>query len=413
MKRLYIALFLPLAMLFPAFGQRLMTLEECIDSAVSRNPALNAAALEVEKARIMKGTAFDAPFTDIILKQETTGGGGPENGVSFSQEFDFPTVYVSRRRMLEAAYNVERHRFGLQTAATVSKVEGAFYSLLYRRELLRINGELGEIYDQFLKVAAVRYKEGEGSALEVMNAERMVEKNRLERNAVEMDLAADMARLKNLTYCSEDILPAETGLWMIPFEGSADFDFTGTLRGAEARERIKLAEKDVALAKNQFLPGITVGATVQALIKGFNPYHIERERFRPGNLMGIEVGISVPLFFGAHSARLKAAHAERAAAVLRGEYAEAEAAGEVKALTARIEALAGQVRHLKEVSVPRADEIRRLAEVSYGLGEIDYLEYIANLETAYSVYRDLADKLNEYNQNVIQIKEITSDTEYK
>ena len=385
------------------------SLEQCVDSALSRNPALTAAAVDIERARILKGTAFDPPMTGITLKQETTGGAGPENGVMFSQEFDFPTVYTSRHSQLDALYCLEIDRFRIKAEEISREVEGLYHSLLYRQRLLELNSELAEIYEKFLETAKIRYKEGESGMLEVMNAERMLEKSRLERGDIENALAADAANLRRLVYSDRDILPAPGATqYEIAYAPGEEFNFNATLRGGEAMGMVTAADREIALAKNRFLPGITLGATVQALIKSFNPYHVERERFRQGNFMGFEVGISVPLFFGAQNARLKAANAEKAAVALRNDYAEAEAVTEVETLSKRAESLRGRLAHIREVSIPRADEIKRIAEVSYTLGEIDYLEYIANLETAWSVYRDLADTVNEYNQTVIQLKEITA-----
>lgn len=385
-----------------------LPLDACLDSALSRSPAMGAAALDVEKARILKGTAFDAPYTGITLKQETTGGGGPENGVLFSQDFDFPTVYTARGRQLDALYRLEQNRLGVQARVMMRQVEAAYHNLLYQEELLRLNARLGAEYEKFLRIATIRHQEGESSALEMMNAERMLEKNGLERSALEADLAAGVTTLRSLIFTDRDILPSDTLLYEIPYTPEENFHFESTLRGAEARGMVDVADRDIALAKNQLLPGISLGATVQALIKSFNPYHIERERFRQGNFMGFEVGISVPLFFGAQQSRIKAAGAEKAAVLLRNEYAGAEAASEVARLSGLLANITERIGRIRSSSIPRADEIRRLAEVSYNFGEIDYIEYIANIETSYAVYRELADAINEYNQIVIQLKEITA-----
>lgn len=389
------------------FAQRPMTLEECIDSALSRNPALNAAALDVERARLMKGTAFDPPFTGITLKQETTGGGGPENGVMFSQEFDFPTVYTARGRQLDALYNLEQNRFRIEAAAVAGQVREVYQAALYRVTLLRLSDDLGRQYEHFLQLAQTRFKEGETGRLEVMNAERVYEKNQLERQVLHTELATEIAALKRLICCTEEIMIADTVQTLLPY-APTDFDFSTSLRGEEAAGQIAVADREIALAKNQFLPGISLGATVQALIKSFNPYHIERERFRQGNFMGFEVGITVPLFFGAQNSRLKAANAEREAARLRYEYAGLEAENELNALHATLGSINDRLTYLTETAIPRADEIRRIAEVSYGFGEIDYMEYINNIETAFAVYREYADTVNEYNRTVIKIKDLTA-----
>lgn len=385
-----------------------LTLEQCIDSAVCSNAALNAAALEMERAGILKGTAFDPPFTSILLKQETTGGGGPDNGVAFTQDFEFPTVYTSRYRRLDALYRLEQSKFALELAKTGAEIASAYHSALYTGELIRLNKEIGEIYDGFLKLANIRLQEGESGRLEVMNAERVVEKNRLECLSLMEDLSAGLANLKNMIGINADVVPADSAQYLVEYIAPEDFLFEETLRGNIAYGESRVAEKEINEAKNGFLPGITLGATVQALIKGFNPYHIERNRFEPGNFMAFEVGISVPLFFGAQNSRLKAAKAERNAVLLRNEYASSQAENEVAALKTKLKSTQARLEYLNSAGIPRADEIKRIAEVSYELGEINYLEYLANIETAYSVYKDLADTIQEYNQTAIRLKELTT-----
>ena len=385
-----------------------LTLEECVDSALAHNPAVAAAALEVERARVLHATAFDPPKTEVVLKQETTGGGGPENGVFFGQDFEFPTLYVARHRALTARSRLQNSRFRALEAQTENEVTSLYYSLLYTTRLLALSDELREIYIEFGRVAKARYDAGETGVLEVMNAERMQEENEMERRNLEMQHEAYALRLQSVTGCSRLVLPSEEDLTLIP-PGfiSRDYDFNLTSRGAVANSEVELAEREIAVAKNEFLPGIRVGATVQAFLKGFNPYHIDRERFSKGNFMGIEVGITVPLFFTADASRLKAANLSRNISMLNREAADAEARSEHESLVAALAMLHERLEYYSSTALPRADEIKRISLVSYELGDIDYLEYISNIKTAYALYREYADCINEYNQKVISLNLIS------
>lgn len=383
------------------------SLRQCVDSAMLNNPVFAAAGLTVEKAELMRNTAFDPPFTSITLKQETTGGGGPENGVSFNQEFDFPSTYVARRKALNARADLERSRLAVVAAEMETEVTRNYYSLVYYGELLRLHDELEEVYDTFCNIASVRLKEGAGSALELMNAERVREKNRLERLNVQTQYEAGVAQLQRLTGIRSEITPADTLLLPLPYEG-AEFDFSNTPRGVAASKEVEVADREMVVAKNELLPGLHVGATVQALIKGFNPYHVERLPFEKGNFMGFEIGISVPLFFGAPTARMKAADMESRISRLNRDAAENEAAGEIDKLNVGLSTLLARLAYYKETAIPRAENIKRLARVSYLYGEIDYLEYIANMETVYDLMKEYAACINEFNQTVINLKNIIS-----
>lgn len=406
-NRLLPALLLSCAL--SAMGEvRPVSLQECVDSAMANNPAVVAATLSVEKARVMKGTAFNPPFTSVTLKQETTGGGGPENGVAFSQDFEFPSIYVARHKALDERTRLESNRLSQLKTEMEAEVAKSYYTLLYCREILAINSRLDSLYASFCHIASVRLAEGEGGPLELMNAERVREKNRLDRQSVEADYQAARLQLQRLTGLEGELTPSETGLEPLSCSRN-DFNFSQTAGGRSALGEIAVAEREVAVAKNEFLPEIRLGATVQALIKSFNPYHIERLPFEKGNFMGFEVGISVPLFFGANSSRLKAARLESNIARLNFESADSQASAEVATLNSSLGILDSKLKNFRDVSLPRAAEIQRIAQVSYELGDISYIEYISNIETAFDIYRDYAECVNEYNQTVIALKGLGAD----
>lgn len=388
-------------MVSAALTGRAVTLEECVDSALAHNPAVTAAALEIERARIMQGTAFDPPKTEVTLKQDATDGGGPENGVYFGQEVDFPSLYVARGKSLKAATRLQESRFDLLAAEVERDVTQAWNLAAYNAELLRLNAELGAIYEEFCRVAKVRLEEGDCGPLEEMNARRVREKNEMERRSLLNDYRNSLIQLQTLTGIDGELSPEFPPYGPMTKQGDREeIAFSATIRGTVAAREVEIAERALTEARNELLPGIKIGATAQALIKGFNPYHIERNRFSQGNFMGFEVGITVPLFFGAGRARVKAADADRRIALLNMETEERKTASEKSSLTETLETIEEKLEYYRNTALPQADEIKRVALVSYEYGDIDYLEYIANLETAYEVYCEYADCLNDYNTTV-------------
>lgn len=389
-------------------GQITLSLQQCIDSALLKNGMITAAELEIKKAGILKGTAFDPPKTEIVLKQETTGGGGPENGVQFSQDFEFPTVYVERSKVLAARENIERSNYNITVNNLKYEVAAQYHTLLYQRELLDLNQATAEMYERFQKLAETRFNDGDCSALEKMNAVRMMEKNRQERIALLQDYATATNKMKLLTGCYESVEPS-TGLFepLIQVVDSAGFTYDTTPEAILADSEIALSRRNVVLAKHELLPDLYLSATVQALIKSFNPYNVDRSRFEQGNFMGFEVGISVPLFFGAQKSRIKAAETEANIALLNKETAAIEAESRFKAILSELGKAESQLNYYTGTALKQADEIKRLAEVSYEYGEIDYMEYIGNLETYYSIRKEYAAAVNDYNQTILRLNHLT------
>lgn len=384
-----------------------LNLEECLDSAYRLNGNMKAAAMEIERAGLLKGTAFNPPKTSVALKQETTGGGGPDNGVAFTQEFEFPTVYVERGKALKAQEEIERNNYALLKSQLGGEIASQYNTLLYQQELLRLNEAIGAIYVRFHNLASTRYELGDCSALEKMNAGRMVESNSQEHFRLQTDYETEAMKMMTLTGCSAPVMPKDSIFAPLIFSpDSVTFIYDNTPAARLSDSEMALIERNTNVARHELLPDITLGATVQALIKSFNPYHIERERFRQGNFMAFEVGISVPLFFGAQKAKIKASEAELNIARMRKETDETEAQNAYQLLLERLKKACQALEYYQTSALSQAEEIRRLADISYEYGEIDYMEYINNMETYYTVKREYVDAIQKYNQTILQINQI-------
>lgn len=390
-------------------GAEIMTLAECIDSAASHNPALQIASGAVEKARILKGTAFDPEQTSLTLKQETTGGGGPENGITVSQDFEFPTVYVARHKALKAEEELERRNYAVALNETVRDVTSAYYTLLYFREMVSLRLRQDSLYTRFEHIASVRFDNGDCSPLEPMNARRLLNANNVALAEARNNCEEARRKLMFLIGAEYQVEPADNSLSVINSiqTENGDYNFDSTPRGEAAASEIELSERNLAVTRHEFLPGISVGATAQALIKSFNPYNVDRSRFEKGDFMGFEVGITVPLFFGAQRARARAAKKDLEIAQLKSELLRQEAENEYSDAMGRMHAARKNLEYYNGTGKEEAAEIARIADVSYALGDIDYVEYMANLETAYEMLAGRAEAINTYNQTIITLNYLT------
>jgi cobalt-zinc-cadmium resistance protein CzcA len=170
-------------------------------------------------------------------------------------------------------------------------------------------------------------------------------------------------------------------------------------RVLESEERA--SAKNLGITRQGFLPDFTVALRRQFLLPGYNPYDIPRERFAKGNFTGFEVGISLPLFFGEQRARTRAARRELEITRVRRQESLAALATEYSvALDDHSRATTALAYHL-DAGRASAREVSRVAHLAYEQGEIGYVEYIQNLETAVAMHLQRAAAINEYNQSVI------------
>ena len=120
--------------------------------------------------------------------------------------------------------------------------------------------------------------------------------------------------------------------------------------------------------------------------------------------MKFEVGVGVPLLFGARRARARAAARDLTMVRLDRESAETEAVNEYLAARSEMLTAAHNLEYHTTTGASEADELERLATVSYALGEINEIELIQYLQSVSDMRSRHADAIERYNQSVINLK---------
>jgi len=402
------ALLLALAVSSTCAAQRRVSLGACLQMAEQNSLAMKSGTLAVERAKAMQGTSFDVEKTSISLSQDPTSGGSPDNALSFSQTLLFPTVYAAKRKLLHEETELERTKLDLTSQEVSKSVSIEYCNLLYAIERRRILVRQAEIYKRFQFLADTKLKYGEAGKLEQMNARRLGKENEIALKNATQDVETARIRLQQLLNTSETLAPAEDSLVVLftqdALSGSGEPVILLCQRVLEQRQRV--AQQGVKVARQGFMPDISVMASIQLLIKGWNPYDVDRSRFEKGNFMGFEVGLSVPLFYGAQKARLKAA--KRDAELVEMQAALQLQQAETNYKTARNSFLKARqsLEYYQEQGLQEAEEIERISQVSYEKGAIGYVEYIQNLQTAVEIRNSRATAINDFNLAAINLKYI-------
>ena len=388
----------------PAWAQqgKTMTLRQCIDMGLANNYGIQAAEKGVERAKAMQGSAWDLDKTDISLGQDPTSGGGPDNALSLTQQMDFPTVYVAKGKLLKAEAKAERGKAEIAKQQLMANMASLYYQLVYKRELIGLLQAQDSVIQRFRSIAAMRHEAGEARKLESMTMERKLMDNRNELLQAKADFATFQRQMMALMNVAETMMPAESRLKALnPNVG--EFSFANTVEGQYAQSQIEVADRAVALAKNGFAPSLSLSLRNQLVISSWNPYPQDRSRFSEGNFMGFEVGIGVPLFFGATKAKVKAAKRDREIAYLQMRQDEAQRRQEYSVLLNKLSVAREKMDYYNGEGSRQVSEMARLAETEYENGEITYLEFANVLDESVSNAVNRAAAINDYNQVIIAL----------
>lgn len=384
---------------------RKVSLQECINMALEKNPQMQVANKSVERAKALQGTAWEIDKTELSLSQDPTSGGSPDNALSLSQSIEFPTYYIARHKQLKAETQAERSKAAVVRLSLENDVKAAYYQAVYQAERLRVLESQDSLLAQYRTLAEKRYKAGETRQLELLSAERLQRENKMEVLAAHNELETAQLLLSRLVGSVEAVEPKEDSLLPLDWK-QVSYNYSQTPDGQYSADRLKASEQAVRVAKNGFAPSLSLSLRNQLVISSWNPYDQDRSRFDGGNFMGFEVGVGIPLFYGATRAKVKAARKEREMIALEIKEQEQLRQQEYLSALSRMNAAYVRYTYYNEEGRERSDKMAEQGLLEYSQGEISYLEYMNVLQESIDLRLKRASALNDYNQCVLVMEKL-------
>lgn len=384
---------------------RKVSLQECINMALEKNPQMQVANKSVERAKALQGTAWEIDKTELSLSQDPTSGGSPDNALSLSQSIEFPTYYIARHKQLKAETQAERSKAAVVRLSLENDVKAAYYQAVYQAEKLRVLESQDSLLAQYRTLAEKRYKAGETRQLELLSAERLQRENKMEVLAAHNELETAQLLLSRLVGSVETVEPKEDSLLPLDWK-QASYNYSQTPDGQYSADRLKVSEQAVRVAKNGFAPSLSLSLRNQLVISSWNPYDQDRSRFDGGNFMGFEVGVGIPLFYGATRAKVKAARKEREMIALEIKEQEQLRQQEYLSALSRMNAAYVRYTYYNEEGRERSDKMAEQGLLEYSQGEISYLEYMNVMQESIDLRLKRASALNDYNQCVLVMEKL-------
>lgn len=381
-----------------------MTLQQCFQLADRQNLALQSGRKAVEKAQVMQATAWDLDKTEIAFSQNPASSGDTDNGLTFSQSIEFPTVYTARRNQLKAETQAEKSRLNVTSQQLRLEIANVYYAMLYQTHRLQILLQQDSVIQRYCDVAAKRYRAGEARQLEFLSADRMRNDNRLEMTKVKNEAENLQTALMALLNTTTPVVPAADNLVISQSSPvNAAFNYQQTADAQYQKDLISALDKEVKCAKTGYAPSLSLALRSQLLIDSWDPYHINRQRFTEGNFFGFEVTVGVPLFYGATKAKVKAAQKDREVAQLAMLQEQRKKERDYKQGYNRLQNAIKRMEYYSGENMAKAKDIERLSTLEYENGEISYVEYASALQEAIDMRLKQAEVVNEYNEAVLAL----------
>ncbi len=374
-----------------------LSLEELKRMALENNATMKSSILNVTKAEALVKTAYNFDKTQIYFERENDIIGtntGELDSYGIAQNFSFPTVYAANKKVKKAELAIAHASNDIRKILIEREVTASFYQYLYAKERERVYQYLDSLYSKFSYNAKRRFELGATNYLEKITAKSKQRQLQVQYKQAKEDVLQAYIKLQKIVQTDDEFRVAVRPLDKIEvskmtIEGNQGFSFF------KAMETLVSAQK--RLEKQKLSPDI-----------GLDYSYGENDLFRGGNITIFRIGLKIPLLFGAQKSQIKAAKIAEEIQTQQTKNYTFNLRAKKNQLLSQLSKYIEAVSYYENEGSTLSKEILKTANLSFQHGEIDFFQYIQSIENGYQVKLNYLENLNQYNQTVIQINNLSA-----
>ncbi len=170
------------------------------------------------------------------------------------QDFRFPTVYFSEKKVNNANVALVTSTYAIQKKALERKVTSAYYTYQITREKQRVLKTLDSLYSSFAHIAARRFELGETNYLEKITAASKQKQINLKYLESQQDVVVAYGSLVNVVQPSDTLIVVKDNMLKLPLTA---IDLSSSAEVQYYQNRVSLLQQQRRLEKQQLLPDIS------------------------------------------------------------------------------------------------------------------------------------------------------------
>jgi cobalt-zinc-cadmium resistance protein CzcA len=392
---------LAMAILFLGFSlnakSQTIDLKSSIDSALKNHWSSRNQSLEQEYQKSLEKTAFNPNSTSLSFEGGNINSVFPDSRLTLSQGFSLPMIYTRQKLVLTQESQLLQLAKQLNDLELTRLVEEQFFRYLVLIEKENVLEKTDSIAKEFAQKAQLRFEKGESNALEKSYADLFVGNLQLQKQQLQLDKENCLLGFQLLINCQKRLVPRFKGIKFLADSLSKN----GAHPFQERLEKeIDLAKSKVLLQKSQQLPSINLGITNQSF-RGIGPdnnLYTSKNRFT-----SYQIGLGVPLFFGANKAYTKALETKLKIAQNKESWEKAYLKNKLKLANNQLKLCQEQLSYLEEHQSLDAEQILLLSQKQLSAGEINYLDWASLQKQALEIKLNYLAAIELYNFYAIQV----------
>ena len=389
-QALVLFLFIP----FVGASQTAISLQAAIDTAYQNNLIVRNERLKAEYQKKLIKATLTIPKTTVTGEFGQLNSYYSDNRIGLNQSFEFPSVYVHQKQVQNEEWKTGLLSVSLKEVELKRAVRQEFYNYLYLSEKAKLLQKYDSIYTGFLEKTTKRFSLGESNVLEKTIAENQKGSIGIQLRQLQYQLEIAQLQFMLVLNAPASYVPIGDNLKM---DAKLQTDETEIFQHPSLKiiaQQKSMAVLNQRLERSRLLPDFNLGYYNMSM-KG---YGADEKYYTNSRFQSLQVGLGIPLFFGAQKAKLNASKIEQ-------RIAEARYLQEVFLLQNRYQSLVTKyktdlstVEYYETEGLKNALLIHETANKQLGGGEINYLEWVIlnnQVITTQSAYLEAVKELNE------------------
>jgi heavy metal efflux system protein len=394
---------------FNVFAQNRISLSAAIDSAVAKNLSLQVSTAEVGYYNALRKSGTDIDKTAIAFEYGKFNSIANDNRYAISQSIQFPAVYkhqnaVNHTNIIISEANRDRRRVELKT-----RIKYTFYQLLIMQDKMRLLKEADSIYSDFIIRGRARYKMGDIDALELATLENQQFQINSQLQMITTAHRISQRELQILMNTGQDYEPIADSIVYL-YQSSADgIDVQSSPSYRVYIQKVQLAELQKKLETSKLMPTFNAGVNSSTIIgwqtlgQNYEQYYGTGKRFT-----SVNIGMGVPLFYGAQRSKIKAAENQKRMYVLELDAAKQQMTGDLTRATESYAKYNELVVQFRQRMLPNATIIITTANQKLAVGEVGYIDWTILINQAIQIKGEYLDMVQRMNEAAFDIEKIIS-----
>lgn len=371
-----------------------LSLDEALALARENNQSLQASRANVLSQEQLVKTAYDLPKTEVSMGYGYLNGKGQKDiSLNVSQALS-PFTYGKKKNILQKEYESAEIQLQGKTIAVEFEIKQTWENILYAQSKKKLLEQQFTLLKAFSKSAKLRYETGETTLMESNVAQAKEQEISVLLTQNNTFLQNEKSKIKTFLNLETDFELSERELIYDEHDPWADLNLEENNSLQLANKEIERVEATRKLEKSLLLPDVTLGYAIEseAGLRA-NGTNYGRELRIPS----YTVGLSIPIFFGSQSKKIKAMKYSLEQAELEKSYLHKQLSESVQQQLEIINAQQSVIDYYKESALLNASIIQDHANKSYNNGDISYVEYIQSMETALNIQINYLDAVLQYN----------------